>query len=166
MNTIVLEQFPRLESERLRFEQLIDVNLEQMLEITSFNGRATTHAEVVKLLGEIEIHRNNKAGITWGIYLATELIGTIGFYRGFENEWGEVGYVIRENFRRKGYVTEALRTVLRFAFQKMQLKGVSAFTTDDNSPSMGVLCKFGFEKSEEFSGLHRKYMRVNEEQLK
>ncbi|MBD80585.1 MAG: hypothetical protein CL840_16845 [Crocinitomicaceae bacterium] len=157
MNQNVFKSFPELSTERLELKELVNPNLDHLLEITSFNGRANNHKEVVELVKNVTDGFSKKRMITWGIYKGPELIGTIGYYRGFENDIGEVGYVTREPFRRKGYMWEALIRVLNFGFKDLDLKMITAYTTDSNEASIGVIYKMGFTRTEEMSGDHRRY---------
>ena len=50
MNLNALEPFPRLETKRLVLNQLVKGDVEQLLEINSFNDRAKTEEELDQLL--------------------------------------------------------------------------------------------------------------------
>lgn len=157
MNDEVFNVFPELKTSRLFLRELIDPDLDHMLELTSFNNRANTKQEVIDLLKSIHMGFRNKEMITWGLYRSNELIGTIGFYRGFANNSGEVGYVLRENFRRKGFISEAMEMVIKFGFKALKLDVITAYTSDDNKASIAVIKKFGFAKTDKFSKEFRRY---------
>lgn len=157
-----LHPFPELKTERLKLSTLDRVNIEHLLEITSFNNRANTKQEAENLVATINNQRLNAEGITWGLFLKSELIGTVGFYRGFNNQEGEVGYVIRDPYRRKGYLKESLSAVLKFGFEELKLTAISAYTPDFNHASIAVLNSFEFIKTEDFSGVHRKWLLKSE----
>ncbi len=74
------------------------------------------------------------------------MIGYIGF-RGDPNEEGEIeiAYGSFENFRKKGYMTEAVAAVLDWAFGQKSVKTVIAETDFDNDASHTVLKRNGFE---------------------
>ncbi len=160
MKLNALEPFPRLKTKRLVLDQLVKENVRQLLEITSFNDRAKTEEELDQLLQTITEQKKGKQGIVWALYLDKEVIGTLGFYRGFENKEGEVGYVIREKYRRQGFLTEALTEVVRFGFEQLELNSISAYTTDYNHASVLALEQFGFIKTEMHSGIHRKWVML------
>lgn len=157
MNLKVFDSFPDLQTERLFLKELKNPNLGHLLEITSFNGRANNRKEVLELIDNLALTFSKKEGLTWGIYFEQELIGTIGFYRGFKNDSGEIGYVIRKQFRRKGFIREAVHEVLDFGFNKMGLAEITAYTTDDNSASISLIKSLNFEKTQLFSDNHRRY---------
>jgi len=85
-----------------------------------------------------------------------KLIGGIGLMH-IDNFQGiaEVGYWIGEDYWRKGYGTEALRGVLKFAFNKLKLRRIYADIFVGNPSSGKLLELFGFKKE----GYKRKAVR-------
>ena len=69
----------------------------------------------------------------------------------------EIGYIINEPHRNKGYAKEAMRAVLTHGFKEMQLNRVEAFISPVNIPSLRVAAHFGFTKE----GLMRENYCVN-----
>jgi len=100
----------------------------------------------------------------WQMVLKEEklIIGEIGF-KGIEGEEGklEVGFGTEERFRNKGYMTEALTELVKWAFsqKKVKIKRITASTLQDNIPSQKVLKKSGLILSHEEGGLL--YWNVN-----
>ena len=85
--------------------------------------------------------------LDWGIELKSEkkLIGTCGFTLiDVQNCRGEFGYVIGPDFQRKGYAEEAVKALLDFAFNKLELNRMEARVIEGNSPSCSLLKKCGF----------------------
>lgn len=70
--------------------------------------------------------------------------GMIGF-KGISNILGEaeIGYGIEPAYQRKGYMTEAARLLVEWAFQSGRCEAVTAETRPDNIPSQRVLQKVG-----------------------
>ena len=157
MNVEVFNGFPNLRTKRLELLRLDNPIYEHFLEITSFNGRANNKTEAEALLNAIHNGFDQQQGISWGIYLNSELIGTVGYYRGFDKNSGEIGYVIRENFRGEGFAKEAVSCAVEFGFDQIKLDCITAFTTDDNFGSIGVLESFGFNRTAVFFEKYRKY---------
>jgi ribosomal-protein-alanine N-acetyltransferase len=60
-----------------------------------------------------------------------------------------LGYWIDEEHQRKGYMTEAVREVVRFAFEDLGLHRVQAAVMPHNVASLRVLEKLGFRKEGE-----------------
>lgn len=73
-----------------------------------------------------------------------KLIGAIGLHIDLGNNKAEVGYWIGENFRNKGYVTEALQEVLKFGFETINLNKIFASHFPHNPASGKVLLKNNF----------------------
>ncbi len=88
----------------------------------------------------------------WQIVLKEEnrSIGGIGFKR-CPNENGEVevGFGIQPEYQGKGYITEALKEIIKWAFEQPQVSSVIAETEKTNTPSYRVLEKAGMAKYRE-----------------
>ena len=99
--------------------------------------------------------------VNFGIYLNGNLIGKIqmsnvvlGVFRS-----AFVGYSISEEKQGKGYMKEALRLFIDFAFNEMGLHRLEASTLVDNIRSQKVLEGCGFK----FLGINEKYLYINGE---
>ena len=79
--------------------------------------------------------------------LASYGAGLIGF-KGIPNMLGEaeIGYGIETPYQRKGYVTEAARLLVDWAFQSGRCWAITAETHPDNLPSQRVLQKIGMHR--------------------
>lgn len=83
---------------------------------------------------------------SYGIVLKStgRVIGTIGFMSySEENSTVEVGYSLARSAWNQGYMTEALRAVLRLSFQEMRIHRVEAQHEVDNPASGAVMRKCG-----------------------
>ena len=89
---------------------------------------------------------------SWEIVLKKEnrIIGGLCF-KGSPNEKGrvEIGYGMQDKYRCKGYMTEAVKELINWAFSFNNVTEVIAETEKDNLPSHRVLEKAGMEKYEE-----------------
>lgn len=65
----------------------------------------------------------------------------------------EVGYGTYGDYRKKGYMTEALAALLYWAQKQSNMKGAMAWTKKDNLASVRVLEKNGFKKVKETQDL-------------
>jgi ribosomal-protein-alanine N-acetyltransferase len=72
------------------------------------------------------------------------LIGVGGFKGPPSRSEVELGYSIVEEYRRRGFATEAVRGMLRFAFDQADVQDVSAQTLPELSASIAVLERTGF----------------------
>jgi ribosomal-protein-alanine N-acetyltransferase len=67
-----------------------------------------------------------------------------------------LGYELFSGFTGNGYMTEALRLVLGFAFGVRKLHRVEANVQPENAKSIAVLTRSGFSKE----GFSRKYLKI------
>ena len=67
-----------------------------------------------------------------------------------------LGYWVGQPFERRGYTTEAVRLIARFAFQVLQLHRVEAACLPENLASRRVLEKAGFVRE----GYARRYLKI------
>lgn len=88
-----------------------------------------------------------------------QLVGgiTIGNIRYGVAQTGQIGYWVGERHAGKGFMLDALRLVARHAFQTLRLHRIEAACIPDNSRSIRVLEKAGFQRE----GLLRSYLRIN-----
>jgi len=68
-----------------------------------------------------------------------------------------LGYCVGAPFARRGYMTEGLRLVTRYAFTEMKLHRVEANIQPDNLPSIALVRKCGFKKE----GFSPRYLHIN-----
>lgn len=71
--------------------------------------------------------------------------------KGYPNENGEVliGYVIRKEYRRHGYMEEVLKCIIEWIFLNNDVKSVIADVVKSNIPSQNLLNKLGMTLYEE-----------------
>lgn len=85
----------------------------------------------------------------WAIVLDGEeekMIGTCGFARiDFSNNVGEIGYVVNPEFQNCGYATEAVREVMRFGFDTLELHRIEGRFIIGNEKSLAVMKKCGMQ---------------------
>ncbi len=73
------------------------------------------------------------------------LVGNIGFKGGPSDDGTvEIGYSVLEAHHRNGYASEAVNTIVAFAFSHPTITRVTAHTLPELTPSIGVLTKCGF----------------------
>ncbi|MCM3668547.1 GNAT family N-acetyltransferase [Mesobacillus maritimus] len=158
-------EFPELSTERLQLVQITPDYMECYYEImskeevTKYYGmdRLTTLEEAANLIGSFQEGFNNQKAMRWGmIHKETgEFIGTLGLNN--LSLWGkkaEIGYELHPAYWRKGYTTEAVKEVLRFAFKELELFRIGAVTFPTNKASNMLLEKLGFTHE----GLLRGYL--------
>jgi ribosomal-protein-alanine N-acetyltransferase len=73
------------------------------------------------------------------------------------SQTASLGYWAGQRYARKGYITAAVRAVVRYAFEDLDLHRVEAACQPDNFASRRVLekCRFSYE------GKARSYLKIN-----
>ncbi len=79
---------------------------------------------------------------------SAKVIGRCGYHKWFpDHKRAEIGYALSDqNEMGKGYMKEAVSTVLGYGFNSMGLNRIEAFTSPVNDPSISILKKYGFTK--------------------
>ena len=161
MLQINYQPFPILESERLIFRQLKDSDAPEVFKLRS-NPDNMKYIPRPLLKNEEEalamIHMMNgkiaeNTDINWAVCIKNtdKIIGFMGFYRTQpENYRTEIGYMILPEYEGKGYVTEAVKAMLNYAFNSVGFHSVDAVIDPDNVGSEKVLLKNGFRKEAHF----------------
>ena len=147
--------FPNLETERLILRQVEEKDLEQLYEMLSdaevakfdYFYPVTSTEGVMKFIERYKRELEEKEEITWGIALkeTNSLIGT-GCLGSFNEgaRRAEIGYSITRKQWSKGYATEAIKAVIEFGFNVMNLNRIEATITPGNNASIKVLEKLNF----------------------
>ena len=74
-------------------------------------------------------------------------MGTVTLYHwDTQNRRAEVGYILGRAHWGQGYAREAVRALLRFAFDRLDLHRVEADVHPDNAPSLRLLERLGFRR--------------------
>lgn len=74
-----------------------------------------------------------------------QFIGVIGLRPNMRHNRGEVGYWVGKSYWGKGYMTEALKRVIQFAFEELELNRVGASYLIHNPASGRVMEKAGMK---------------------
>jgi len=138
---------PTLVGKRARLRAVTSADAGALLEISVYDGNtARTVAEARAHLERIDGDQARGETVHWAIEDAPTgvLVGTVGFYRGFAAEVGEVGYVLLPAHRRRGFMTEAVALAVAYGFDALGLQAVVARTDTTNRASIAVLERCGF----------------------
>ena len=147
---------PTLETERLILRELKTNDVENIFEYASIPEVAEyvqwyPHKTKEDSLGFINFALEQfftGASLIWGIVLKSEnkLIGSIDL-RDWksDNKCSDTGYVISKNYWNKGFVSEALRAVINFAFEELHLNRIEAHCEEENKGSWHVMEKCGMK---------------------
>ncbi|WP_396266072.1 GNAT family N-acetyltransferase [Halobacillus salinarum] len=124
--------FPALETKRLNLVQVSEEHTESYFEVMSnaevtkyYGMDALQHREdAVQIIDSFQKTYESKRGIRWGMVLKAtgEFVGTLGLNN--LSTWSkkaEIGYELHPSHWAKGLTTEAVKEVLRYAFEELDL---------------------------------------------
>ncbi|MBL0739134.1 GNAT family N-acetyltransferase [Flavobacterium sp. GN10] len=85
------------------------------------------------------------------------LIGSICLWNfDVENEIVEIGYEMLSEFQGKGIMTEAIKKIIEYTFEKIKAKIITAFPSSDNINSVSILKKMNFElEKKKYNNTHQ-----------
>ena len=149
INKHYFEKIPVLSNDRLVLKEIQPDEAKAIIEISVYDGiYAKSEVEAIRILEKINLDVAKGEAFHWGIFLknTSQLAGTCGYYRGFANNSGEVGYVLHPSYRGLGIMTEAVNLIVDFGFDILNLHSIIAYTAPANSASMAVLQRVGFKK--------------------
>jgi [ribosomal protein S5]-alanine N-acetyltransferase len=148
------ETHPILETERLRLRELTIDDKEDVFayasdpEVTKYMI-FPTHTSIADSIAYLETCPKNFAArerIPFAIELkdTREFVGACDFHHlAPQHHRIEVGYTLNRNHWGKGYMTEALREMIRFAFEEMGMHRLAATCDFDNIRSAAVMERCG-----------------------
>ncbi|QPC45893.1 GNAT family N-acetyltransferase [Mangrovibacillus cuniculi] len=156
---------PKLETERLILREIKQKDAQALFsifslkEVTQYYGQDTMKSveEAENLVAMFQKGYEDKRGMRWGIELKDRpgLIGTIGFNNLLgKYKRAEVGYEIHPDFWRSGYTSEAVREMVDYGFNKLNLTRIGAVVFLENEASNNLLRKLGFQEE----GILRDYI--------
>ena len=149
------KQYPDINTERLVLRKLntndseIVFSLRSSKEVTKYIDRPLykDKEEAMFFLNKTIKSINNNEVIVWTIRSKDSLIplGTICFWNFSEDrKTAEVGYDILPEFQNNGFMNEALKKVIGFGFNELDLTTIEAFTSKYNNGSIRLLEKNQF----------------------
>jgi ribosomal-protein-alanine N-acetyltransferase len=155
-----MDSIPRIETERLKLRAVFPADAQAVFQLMS-DPKVVRHHELEPfetiqqahtLISSFTTWFQNDQAVRWAIIRKdnSELIGTCCFDT-FHPKYQSVnvGYNIRSDQWGQGYATEAVQTIIEYAFRNGivgPVNRVQAITVPTNVASEKVLEKLGFEK--------------------
>lgn len=142
--------FPEVNSETVVLRRVATADLIDLMEISFYDTiPAKSLDDAAAMQERIDLDYQNGSSIHWGIANkhTNEMMGTVGYYRGFENGIGELGCVLRPKFRGQGYMTTAIKLATEFGLDAMGLTKVIAITSLQNAKTIKLLERASFVKT-------------------
>lgn len=167
-NSEILTMFPILHTDRLDLIEITQKHLPDLFELFG-NKNVTEFYNITTLTEEKEAQKyldwfrkrfQDKLGIRWGIALKgnEKIIGTIGFNVFTRKHRANLGYDLKQEYWNKGFIKEALKEVVRYGFDILEINRIEAEVMPGNLYSEKALIRLGFKKD----GLLRDWMLWNE----
>jgi ribosomal-protein-alanine N-acetyltransferase len=141
---------PELETKRLILRKIRIEDLEDMFQYCSMEDVATyvswnahqLKEETKEFLNHIVEQYKDLKTVFFGIEYKEnqKLIGTINFVsRNLKHQKAEVAYILSQHYWGKGIMTEALKEIIQFGFESMNLVRIEARCIEENLGSERVM---------------------------
>ncbi|WP_437589925.1 GNAT family N-acetyltransferase [Sorangium sp. So ce1000] len=155
--TLPFAVHPRLETERLILREIVESDAEALFAVCCDDewlrlwGSPVhkTVADTRKMIVMLKRAHQEGAQLRWGINVrgSEQLIGAVGFFRfAMAHYRSEITYELARTASGKGYMTEALRAVVRFGFEQLDLHTIEAGIDPGHGPSLRVAERLGFQR--------------------
>jgi len=154
------EKFPTLIAEGIVLREVQTDDLQNLVDILFYDSKPALNLEgAIEIQKKIDLDYLNGTSIPWGIAdkASNEILGNVGFYRGFNDGAGEIGCVIRPEFRGKGLMTKAMTLAIKFGFNDVELTNIIALTTKTNKKAIKLVERLNFVKTAELKGEEIEY---------
>ncbi|MDQ2721182.1 MAG: GNAT family N-acetyltransferase [Bacteroidota bacterium] len=162
--------FPNLATDRLVLRQLTSDDANEIYLLRSDESvnkyldrdKATVIDDATNFINKIRTSVANNESLYWAISIKgnNSLIGTICLFSiDIEKDIAEIGYELIPKFQGKGFMQESISTVIKFAFDNLRIKTITAALTADNCKSVTILERNNFK-------IDRNFTYVSKEELK
>jgi ribosomal-protein-alanine N-acetyltransferase len=152
---VLITPFPTLTTGRLVLRRLSDHDQQEIFELRSDERinkyidrpRPKNIGEAIEFISKINKAINNAESLYWAVCLkdSPRLIGTICLWNFSEDHTvAEIGYELNNAYQGNGYMNEAISSVIQFAFEKISLQRIDAYTQGGNAKSIRLLEKNNF----------------------
>lgn len=141
--------FPVLQNHQVILREIISDDIENILEISYYDAvQSTTLLQGIEVNNRINNDYLAGNSIHWGIAdtLTNTLVGTCGYYRGFENKKGELGCILLAKYRGQGFMFNAMSLAIKFGLEHIGLHKITAITTQQNEKAINLLLRLQFEQ--------------------
>jgi len=149
--------FPLITTSRLLLRELTAQDALQIHtlrsdpKVAAMTGRApsTGIEDAMAHIYKIGKLMEENASAYWAISLQDNpsLIGAICLWNfDLENAVAEIGYELLPEYQGKGIMREAIAAVIKYGFEEMKVRTITAFPSSNNASSIKVLKMAGFKK--------------------
>ena len=149
------DPFPVLQTSRLHLRAFSEEDYTQIFflrsdkEVNRYIKRvyAKKIEEAITFVNKLHSSMKNGENVNWAICQKKDLkmMGSICLWNfSADHKMGEVGYDLHPDYQNQGFMNEAMKTVLKFGFEELQLDQIMAYTHHSNENSIKLLKKNGF----------------------
>ena len=151
------DTLPTIDAPRVRLRQLAEADVETLFAIFSdeemmrywSSKPMKDRSEAEALVARVGRLFADKSAFQWGVERKEDnrLLGTCTiFHIHPNNRCGELGYALKSEHWKKGYMGEALKGLLDYAFGPMNMRRLEADVDPRNAASLAILGKLGFQR--------------------
>lgn len=158
------DKFPEIDSETIILREIQDDDIKDVVEISFYDAMPALTVEKAKeMQNRINQDYQNGSSIHWGIAnkQTNQIMGTLGYYRGFDHGIGELGCVLKSEFHGKGFMTTAMKMAAEFGLNNIGLTKVIAITDRQNNSAIKLFNRVGFVKTRDLEENEIEYQFVN-----
>lgn len=141
--------FPAISGKKVSLRQINFSDINSLIEISFYDSiQAVTLQQAVEMQNKIDTDYMNGNSIHWGVEdnLTNNIVGTCGYYRGFDKGAGELGCVLLPQYKGQGFITPAMQLAIEFGINSIELKRIWAITTKQNDKAIQLLKRLNFIK--------------------
>lgn len=160
LNREKMEQFPHIETERLRLTELKAGDVAAIVQqaankkISEFTVNLPypyTEKDAIYWINQANQGFRSKTQVIFAIRMkpTDDFIGGIGLTIEQRHNRAEIGYWLAEPFWNKGYTTEATRAVIAFGFGQLNLQKLTSSHLEQNPASGKVMINSSMSKEGE-----------------
>jgi RimJ/RimL family protein N-acetyltransferase len=103
-----------------------------------------TPEDCLNFLSLAQKQRNELKLFDYGIYLKDKLIGKISIYTNKNDNSSKIGYWLDKDFTKNGYITEAVKTIEKEAFENAQINRIEICCDAENEKSANIAKRLGY----------------------
>lgn len=127
-----------------RFRRSSDEELKQSLGVRNDED---LRRQKEKVIGGFSTYRSSIVFFHLRDRILDTVVGNLVLHNWFPAHCrAELGYAMPEEFRRMGYMKEALPAIVAFGFSTMNLRRIEAFISPQNIPSLRLVERLGFRR--------------------
>ena len=164
MNLPPYDKYPEIHSDPIVLRQVEPDDIKDLVEISTYDSqKALTIADAIEMQNKINRDYQNGSSIHWGIAnkRTNTIMGTLGFYRGLDKGVGELGCVLKPEFRGEGVMSKAMKLAIAFGLNDIGLSKIIAITTKQNGNAIKLLERLNFRKITDLQEGEVEYQFIN-----